>query len=62
MPRTLEGFMALTSHFNLNSKTKSELKGLYIDLFNKLANREIGQEEHQQLQGALYRVRLCLEY
>jgi hypothetical protein len=54
--------MALTSHFNLNSKTKSELKGLYIDLFNKLANREIGQEEHQQLQGALYRVRLCLEY
>ena len=54
--------MELASHFSLSSKTKKELAGLYIEVFNKLADRGVRQSEHRQLQSALYQLKLRLAH
>ncbi len=46
--------MDLAAQFNLQAKTKKELHGLYIDLFNKLADRKISKQNIQQAQSAMY--------
>ncbi len=50
----------LTNAFNLQSKTKNELKGLYVELFNKLADKNINNRERTQIQSMLYQVKLTL--
>lgn len=45
--------MALTSYFNLQAKGQTQLKGLYIDLFNRIDCQNIEQCEHDRLEAAL---------
>ena len=46
-------FMALVSLFNLQSKTRDELMGLYSQLFNQTANKHIRKQQHDKLLGLL---------
>ena len=42
--------MNITSQFNLQSKTACEIKGLFLELFNTLANKQLtGQERDRTL-------------
>jgi hypothetical protein len=52
-----ESFMDIAAQFNLHAKTKNELEGLYITLFNKLADRKISTQKMHQTQLALNMVK-----
>lgn len=39
--------MRLTTKFQLTSKSKTELKGLFRDVFNHLANPDLSKSERQ---------------
>lgn len=49
--------MALTSSFNFQEKTRNELQGMYSELFNQVANRNIRKQQRKVLYGALQRLR-----
>ncbi|MEP0175020.1 MAG: hypothetical protein ABJD02_19140 [Paraglaciecola sp.] len=49
--------MALATQFNLSSKTKVELKGLYIDLFNKLGDKNTSRQEAMQVHSTMYHIK-----
>ena len=52
-----ESFMDLVSHFNLQAKTIGELKGLYIELFNKLGDRNISKLGQLHINAIFYMVK-----
>jgi len=41
--------MGLASNFNYQSKTRDELMGLYTQLFNQLANKNIRKKQREYL-------------
>ena len=54
--------MALTNAFNLQSKTKAELNGLYAELFNRLADQNIYQQKREQYYSMMYHLKQALAY
>lgn len=54
--------MTLTAHFDMASKSTSELKGLYCILFNKLTASYQSKQEQEQTMAALNRVKAELQY
>ena len=49
--------MRLTSKFQIASKSKSELQGLYRAIFNKIADPEISKIERQSALHQLHRIK-----
>jgi hypothetical protein len=50
--------MGLALHFNLQSKTKDELMGLYSELFNQLADPHIRKQQREHLYSMMHQL-LC---
>lgn len=54
--------MHLTAIFNLPSKSRSELLGLYRKLFNALASGELNKHEKHLVQASLSRIKQVLAF
>jgi hypothetical protein len=48
--------MRLSGTFNLASKSKQELRGLYRKIFNKIADPKISKSERQSALHLLHRI------
>lgn len=48
--------MRLTTKFELSSKSKTELRGLFRDVFNKLANPNLSKSERRSAFRLLHRI------
>lgn len=49
--------MELTGYFNLQAKSKSELKALLREVFNALGNPDLSKVERRKVQRLLRRIR-----
>lgn len=47
----------LSTQFNLQSKTKTELQGLYIELFNRLADQNATPAQRKNTHAMMYLLR-----
>lgn len=48
--------MRLTSKFQLTSKSKTELRGLFRDIFNQLANPNLSKSERRNALRLLHHI------